>query len=175
MNKRWFKTVILLFLFLAQTAAQNESELDLVGQKLSRQLETKMPGWKHKRGEPIPGSKNVLIEFWSFSNRVVKISIVPYRSAQEAREVLRGFKKYNTQKEELTGLGDDAYGSGYGFSNVTFTKGKFIVYVSTYAEVDSDPDARMLNQMERGNRERAEMRRLSREFGKHLADAIDLP
>ena len=157
-----------------QAVAQAPVDLDRLDDKLIRHVESEMPGWKHKRGEPIPGSKNVLIEFWSFSNRVVKISIVPYGSAQEAREVLQRFKKYNIQKEELTGLGDDAYGSGYGFSNVTFTKGKFIMYVSTYAEVDSDPDARMLSQVERGNRERAEMRRLSREFAKHLADAMDL-
>lgn len=72
MNKRWLKPLILLILFLSQSAAQNESELDLVGQKLSRHLEMKMPGWKHKRGEPIRGSKNVLIEFWSFRTGLSK-------------------------------------------------------------------------------------------------------
>ncbi len=175
MNERWLKPLILLILFLSQSTAQNESELDLVGQQLSRHLEMKLPGWKHKHGEPIRGSKNVLIEFWSFSNRVVKVSIVSYGSAQEAREVLKGFKKYNAKKEDLSGLGDDAYGSGYGLSNVTFAKGKFIVYVSTYAEVDSDSDARSLSQDERGQREKSEMRRLSREFAKHIAEARDLP
>jgi len=47
--------------------------------------------------------------------------------------------------------------------------------VSTYAEVDSDPDARMMSRAQRGERERSEMKRLSKEFAKHMTDAIDAP
>ena len=75
----------------------------------------------------------------------------------------------------MKGLGDEAYGWGYGMSNVVFTRGKSIVYVSTYAEVDSEPEARSLSQAEKGEREKSEMRRLSREFAKHMVSAIDLP
>ncbi len=172
------RIIVALFLscfFLSQAAAQDQSELDRLGDKFNRHLETRMSGWKHKRREPIQGSKNVLIEFWASSNRVVKVSVVPYKSAQEASEVLRGFLKYDTQKEELKGFGDEAFGWGYGMSNVVFTRGKLIVYVSTYAEVDSDPEARSLTERERGERERVEMRRLSREFAKLMADAMNLP
>jgi hypothetical protein len=88
---------------------------------------------------------------------------------------LKGFLKYESQKEELKGYGDEAYGWGYGTSRVVFRRGRFIVYVSTYAEVDSDPDARSLSQSEKGEREKSETRRLNREFAKHILTAIDLP
>jgi hypothetical protein len=134
-----------------------------------------MRQWKHKRGESIEGSKNVVIEFWSFSNRVVKVSIIPHTSADEARQALLDFVRYDRDKEEIKGLGDNAYAWGYGLSNIVFRRGRLNVYVSAYAEVDSDPDARMLSQVERGERERLEMKRLSKEFAKHMVDAIDLP
>jgi hypothetical protein len=175
MKSRIFVVLVLSGLFLGHSAAQSQSDLDMLEDKLSRHLETKMPGWKHKRGEPIQGSKNVLIEFWAFSNRVVKVSIIPQKSAEEAREKLQSFANNTREAEELRGLGDQAYTWGYAGSNVVFRRGRFAVFVSTYAEVDSDPDARMLSQSERVERERSEMRRLSKEFAKHMAAAIDLP
>jgi hypothetical protein len=176
MKSRIFVVLVLSGLFLSQgAAAQDESELNTLDDKFRHLVATKMPGWKHKRVAPMMHSANVRIQVWSFPNRAVKISIVPYKSAQEAGEVLRGFIKYESQKEELKGLGDEAYGWGYGRSNVVFTRGKSIVYVSTYAEVDSEPEARSLSQAEKGEREKSEMRRLSREFAKHMVSAIDLP
>jgi len=167
--------LILLVGLVGQAAAQNDPDFDRLQEKLTRHLETKMPGWRHRRGEPIEGSKGVLTEFWLFSNRIVKTSVVKYDSAQRAQEVLQGFAKYESQKAELKGLGDEAYSWGYGMSDVVFRKGRFIVNVSTYAEVESDPDARTLSQSERSAREKSEKKRLSEEFSKHLATAIDLP
>ena len=116
-----------------------------------------MPGWKHKRGEPMLGSKNVIEDFWSISNRVIKISVLPHKSAEEAREALRAFVKYDREREEIKGLGDESYAWGYGLSNIVFSKGRFTFYVSTTANVDRDADARSLSQRERGERERLEM------------------
>jgi hypothetical protein len=175
MKKRLPIAFLLLGLLVITAIAQSDADLDRLDAKVNEHLERKMPGWKHKRGEPMEGSKNVLIEFWSTSTRAVKVSVVPYASAQAAEGVLKGFLKYESQKEELKGYGDEAYGWGYGASRVVFRRGRFIVYVSTYAEVDSDPDARSLSQSEKGEREKSEMRRLNREFAKHILTAIDLP
>ena len=117
----------------------------------------------------------MLIRRWGSSNRVVSISVVPHKSANEARQALIDFVKYDRRTEKLNGLGDEAFGWGYGQANVVFRRGRFNVYVNTYAEVDADPDAKTLSSEQRGERERLEMRRLSREFARHMVSAIDLP
>ena len=107
--------------------------------------------------------------------RVSKFRSFPYKSAQEAREVLRGFLKYESDKEELKGLGDEAYAWGVRRANVVFIRGKFIVYVEAGCNIDADPNAQMLSAQERFEREKTELRRLSREFANHVSTAIDLP
>jgi hypothetical protein len=175
MTKRIFVALILSSLCISQARAQGLVDLDRLEEKLSRHIETKMPGWKHTRGEPMLNSPNVLIEVWSFPEKGVKVQIVPYKSAQEAREVLRGFLKYERDKEELTGLGDEAYAWGVKKADVVFVRGKFIVYVEAGANIDADPDARKLSGPERFEREKTEVKRLSKEFAQHMVSAIDLP
>lgn len=172
--------VIIVFLLLTvlsplQAVAQSPVDLDRLDEKLSSHVDTKMPGWNHRRGEPIAGSTNVLIEIWPSPNRQVNVSIIPHKSPEAARAAMREGVKYERQKEALMGLGDEAYAWGYELANVKFTRGRFNVYVSAGANVYEDLDARTLSEAERRGREYSEMRRLSREFAKHLADAIDLP
>lgn len=158
-----------------QAVAQGPLDLDGLDNKLSRHIETKMPGWKHKRGEPITGSVNVLEETWSFPNRNIKVSIIPHASPAQARAAIREGVKYEREREALKGLGDEAYAWGYRLSNVVFTRGRFNVYVSGGANIYEDPDAQTLSEFERRSREYSEIRRLSREFAKHLVEALDLP
>ena len=156
--------------------AQNSAELNVLDEKLTRYFEEKMPDWKHQRVEPIAGSgDNVLIEFWSFAYRKVKVSILLHRSVEEAQQVMQNHVRYAIDKEILTGLGDEAVASAYAASLVAFRRGKFTVYVSTTADVDSDADARSLNQEQLLERERSEMKRWSREFAKHVVNAMDAP
>lgn len=173
--KKLFLGLAFAGIFLTVAAAQDQSDLDQLDAKTTRHVETKMPGWRHRRGQPIKGSEGVLIERWGSSNRVISISVVPHKSAGEARQALVDFVKYDRKVEKLNGFGDEGFAWGYGQANVVFRRGRFNVYVSTYAEVDADPDARTLSSEQRGERERLEMRRLSREFAKHMVSAIDLP
>lgn len=165
----------LLSLFVSPARAQDNPDLNHLDDKVSRHLESKMAGWTHKRGEPIQGSKNVLVEFWSFSNRVVKISILPQKSAQAVREKMQSFVRITPEAQELKGFGDEAYSWGYEGSNVVFRRGRVAVFVSTVAEVNADPDIQALSKSERDKRMKSEMRRLSQEFAKHVATAIDAP
>jgi hypothetical protein len=165
----------LLSLFVSPVRAQDNPELDKLHDKVSRRLESQMVGWTHKRGEPIQGSKNVLVEYWSLSNRVVKISIFPQKSAQAVREKMQSFVRITPEAQELKGFGDEAYSWGYEGTNVVFRRGKAAVFVSTVAEVDADPDIQGLSKAERSERMKSEMRRLSQEFAKHVAAAIDSP
>lgn len=175
MQRQLFVTLVFLILFVGLAYGQTDAELDRIEEKVSRHLENKMPGWKHKHGEPIRGSEGVLVDFWFSATRNVKISIVRYETVQRAREAFQEFRKYEFKIEELHGFGEDAYCWGYALSNVKFRRGRFIIYLSTAADVDSDSDARSLTKQEKGDRERSEMKRLSREFAKHVATAMDLP
>ena len=49
------------------------------------------------------------------------------------------------------------------------------MYVSTVADVDDDADVRTLTQSKKNERVRTEMKRLSKEFVKHVSTAIDIP
>ena len=120
MKNRVLAAFVFLIL-LGHASAQKTAELNRLDEKLARHLETKMPDWKHERGEPIAGSDDsVLIEFWSFSNRKVKVSILLHDSVEQAQQVIENHARYSFNKETLTGLGDEAYASGYGSSLMAF-------------------------------------------------------
>lgn len=175
MRIRIFAALVLSVLLFGHTFAQDQADLDRLDQKFTQYFERILPGWRHERVEPVMKTENVLIEFWSFSNRKVKIAVIRHKSADEAREVLQRHAKYTLNREELSDLGDEAHAGGYGSGDVAFRKGNLTIYISTTADVDSDADARVLSQSERFEREKSEMRRLSREFAKHAATAIDQP
>lgn len=176
MKQRVLIAFVLLPILLGYLYAQASAELDRLDEKLTRHFEKAMPNWKHERVEPIAGSgDNVLIEFWSFSNRKVKVSVLLHKSVAQAEEVIKDHAKYSLNKQTLTGLGDEAYASGYGSSDVAFRKGKFTVYFSTTADVDADADAQELTQLQRTEREQAEMQRWSREFAQQVVTAMDTP
>jgi hypothetical protein len=175
MKNRVAVIFVLGTLLLSQALAQDRSKLDALDEKVKRDFEKSMPEWKHERVEPVVKSENVLIEFWSFENRKVKVSILPHESVEKAHEVFKNHERYSANKEVLNGVGDEAITSGYGSADVAFRRGRFTVYVSTSADVDADADARSLSQSERFNREKSEMVRLSRAFAKQMARVLDAP
>jgi hypothetical protein len=175
MKKQIFLPVIFSALFLAPAVAQQQTELDQAGDKLSRCLAAQMPGWQHKRGTLIQGSKDAIVEFWTFSNRVVKVSMVQRESVEDARERLMRFAQEEADARELKGFGDEAYSWGDEGANIIFRRGKYTVYVTTIADVDRDADAPALSREQKRERRKSEMKRLSKEVAKHAANAIDAP
>jgi hypothetical protein len=175
MRNRALAVFAFLIFAVSYVLAQDRPELETLDQKIQRHFEKVLPAWKHERVEPIVKSENVLIEFWSLANRKVKISILPHNSVEQAKETFKNYERYSINKEVLRELGDEAVAYGYGSSDVAFRRGKYTVYIRAAADIDSDPDARSLNQSQRFERERSEMRRLGREIAKHLADALDAP
>ena len=123
MKQRVFVAFVLLPILLGYVCAQASAELDRLDEKLTRHFEKAMPNWKHEPVEPIAGNgDNVLIEFWSFSNRKVKVSVLLHKSVGQAEEVMQNHAKYSFNKLTLTGRGDEAYASGYGSSDVSFRR-----------------------------------------------------
>ncbi|HZI88339.1 MAG TPA: hypothetical protein VFD48_16010 [Pyrinomonadaceae bacterium] len=175
MKTRVAAIFVLSMLLVSQALAQDQSKLDALDEKVRRDFEKTLPEWKYERVEPVGKSENALIEFWSFANRKVKISILPHESVEKASEVFKNHERYSFNKEVLNGLGDEAVASGYGSADVAFRSGKYTVYISTVADVDADEDARSVSQSDRSKREKSEMVRLSREFARHIARVLNGP
>jgi hypothetical protein len=166
--------VVLGTLLLSQARAQDRAKLDALDEKIRRDFAETMPDWKHERVDPIVKTEKVLIQFWSFAHRKVKVSILFHESVEKSHEVFKNYERYNA-KEVLSGLGEEAVASGYAAADVAFRIDKFTVYISTVADVDSDADAKSLSESERTTRERSEMVRLSREFARQVARVLDAP
>jgi hypothetical protein len=167
--KRHPVPVFILFALLLSSAFAQQTWEDQLDEKLVQHFKKTMPDWTHERVEPIVGSKNVLIQFWSFSNRKAKVSILLHDSVEKAREVIQNHVRYSFTSETLTGIGDEAYSSpGHASSMVAFRRGKFTVYIFTPADVDPGPDAQT-----RLEREKEEVERLSRELAKQVVAGID--
>jgi len=162
---------LLVFGVLASTAmSQDDSELERLADKVTQHIATQMTGWQHKR--LIQPSKDVIIDFWTSPNRIVKISMMQRKSVEEAHDNFVKLPSEEPNTRELKGLGDEAYSWGYRQSNIAFRRGKYTVYVSTNAEVDRDADAGALSREQQSERRISEMIRLSSEFARHAAAVI---
>lgn len=93
MRSRTLIAVALSALCFSHALGQDKPDLDRLDETFSHHLQSKLPGWKHERGEAMQGSTNVLIQYWTFENRRIKITIIPQKSAQEAREKCNSFQE----------------------------------------------------------------------------------
>jgi|SRR5881394_1178750 len=165
---------IAIMLVHGYASAQTDLDLDALDQKLQHQLETKMPGWEHRRIQPIEGSKGVLIQTWTMPNRGVRVVVSRAKSAAEAKESLERFMR-QVKGQPLSGFGDGAFVWGFDGSDLELRKGRYIFELNAGANVMADSDALRLTPAQRHERQQSELKRIIREFAKHAADAIDDP
>ncbi len=174
MNCRRILMPLLMVLALGPALAQDQPDLDRLDEKFRDHLKTKMPGWTYKRGEPIEGSRGVLIQNWSYPNRGVRIAVSSAKSAEEARQGMQILVKA-VKTRPLEGFGDEAYIWGFEGSDLEVRRGRFIIDLNAGADVEGDPDARTLTPAQKHIRQQAEVKRIIREFAKHAVEAADLP
>jgi hypothetical protein len=168
--------MIVIVGILRPALAQNlSSELSALAEKLERSIGQDMAEWKHERGEPVAKDSDVLIEYWRAPRRMVRIVVVPHRSAAEAKEALQGFAREKNAVKLSQGHGDESYSWGIDTSEVAFRKGRLTIYVSVAADTDRDPESKGLAPADRAKRRDTEQQRLRGEFAKHVTDSIDLP
>lgn len=166
--------LVLMVAALPVSATQGRFDLDKLNEKFVRHFEKVLPGWEHRRVQPADKDENVMIQFWSLGNRKIKISVLPHSSAEAARDALKSFVGSDPKRESLQ-FGDEGYAWGYGGGSIALRKGRLTIYIRGFADIDSDADARSLSQDQRFDREKAEIKRLSREFAKHAVNAVDAP
>jgi hypothetical protein len=144
------------FLMLASPsfAQQNlVADLDAISQVIEQAVNVKMPGWKHRRGEPIGGSKGVLVESYSSKDATIKLSVIPYASSEEAASRMKDFAAKGDVSEKLSDLGDEGCAWGYRGSKFAFRRRNLNIFVSIEAD-DMDKE------------------KVSKQFAKLVADAI---
>lgn len=174
MNLRLILMPLLMALALGQTLAQDQPDLDRLDEKFRAHLKTRMPGWTYKRGEPIEGSKGVLIQNWHYQNRGVRIAVKEMKSVEAARQAMQLIVR-DAHAKPLQGFGDEAYVWGFEDSDLEVRRGRYVFDINAGADVARDPDARTLTRAQQHARQQAEVKRIIREFAKHLVNATDLP
>jgi hypothetical protein len=95
---------VLLGGMLSSTSVRAQADLDNVDEKFRHQIKEVMPEWKCKRGKPMSEGENILVQFCAFSDRTVMISVMPFRSAQEARQALQESRDTPQTKKRCAAL-----------------------------------------------------------------------
>ena len=174
--KRLFSILVCaLSLIMTCVVSAQTSDLDRLDAKLRKHLENKMPGWSYQRVEPMQGSTGILIQVWKMQNRAVRIVAVPKKSAAEARESMANFPRNVKEARPWSEAGDEGYAWGYELRQIHFRRGKIVFDVEVGADVVGDADAMNLTPAERRAREKAEVKKWTKEFANHVVDAVDAP
>ncbi len=155
--------IILAVLALAQT--QGKEDLDGLSEKITTHLESKLPGWQHRRLPPFgtPESK-VVVQVWSIPNRIVKVAVAVRGSVDDAKKEIRSFLQFRRDPQELTGFGDEAFLPERNGASLVLRKGRYVIYLSIVLFVEEDPDAQKLTKAEQEARAKAETERILKEF-----------
>jgi len=164
--------IILTVLALAQS--QQKEDLDGLSEKISSHLESKLPGWQHRRLPPFgtPESK-VVVQVWSIPNRIVKVAVAVRGSVEDAKKEIRSFLQFRREPQELTGFGDEAFWPERNGDDLVLRKGRYVIYLSIVVYVEEDSDAQNLTKAEQQARTKADTERILKEFARQFS-AIEL-
>jgi len=176
MQRKTSKTLTLCALFClqivvsVQTLGQGPADLDRIDSQIHTHFQSALPGWTYRRVDPFTPGSNILIQVWSNGNRTVKLAISVNQSVQTAKDELRHFVQSVRGPEALKGLGDEAYTSGLESSDIVLRRGRYVIYVNAFAEVEGDADSATLTRSERSQRRKTEQQRLGKEFARRATE-----
>lgn len=165
----------LILAMLAVVQSQTKVDLDRLSEKISSQLESKLPGWQHKRVEPFgtPESK-VVVQSWFVPNRNVQIAIAVRESVEAAKKEIRSYLEFRREPKTLTGFGDEAFLPEPNGPQVVLRRGRYVIYISTVLFIEEDADAQGLTKSELQARQKTEVERILTAFATQMS-AIELP
>lgn len=153
-----------------QAVGQGRADLDRLDTQIRNHFRDKLSGWTYQRVQPFTPASNILVGFWSLGNRKVKIAVSVHNYDQEAKDELKHFVQSVRGPEALKGFGDEAYTSGLESSDIVLRKGRYVIYINTFADVEGDSDAASLTRAERNQRRKTEQQRIGKEFAKYLVE-----
>jgi hypothetical protein len=167
------KTLINFALVLATLASvavgQGKADVDRLGEKIAKQLESRLAGWHYKRVEPFGPGSTIVVQSWSTTNRIVKVTVAVRESVEDAKKEIKSYLQFRREPEQLTGFGDEAFAPERNGSNIVLRRGRYVFYISTVADIDDEPDVRNLSRAELETRRKAEVQRIGKEFARQLS------
>ena len=167
--KTLMSTALILATLVSVTWAQGKPDLDRLDEKIRSQLELKLTGWRHKRLPPFGGTSTVMDQTWSSGNRIVTVAVAVRQSVEDAKKEIKSFLQGRRQPEQLSGFGDEAFAPERDGSSIVLRRGRYVIYISTVADIEGDADARNLSEVELAGRRKSEVKRIGREFAKQLS------
>lgn len=163
--------LMILFGASFDTRAQEQEpspQLKKIAESLEPAMKERLPEWEFERAPALFGSPTVLIEFWSLRGRKVKVSILLHSSELEASEAIRKFVAAEHMKQNISGIGDEAYTWGYE-NAVAFRKRNLTVYVSANSQIPAEATS---NQADQSKLERDEESALNKSFARIISNAL---
>lgn len=160
---------LILTALVSVMIGQGKADVDRLGETMARQLQSGLPGWKCTPVEPFGPSSNIVVQMWSSENRIVKVTVAIRQSVEDAKKEIRSFLQFKRESQELSGFGDEAFAPERDGSNIVLRKGRYVIYISTVANVEMDADVHNLSQAEQENRRKSEVQKIGREFAKQLS------
>lgn len=91
---------------------------DRLEEKITKQLEARLAGWHYKRVEPFGPSSNIVVQSWSTTNRICKVTVAIRELVEDAKKEIRSFLQFRREPQELTGFGDEAFAPERDGSNI---------------------------------------------------------
>ena len=167
--KTLMSTALILATLVSVTLAQGKPDLDRLDEKIRSQIELKLPGWRHKRLPPFGGTSTVMDQTWSSGNRIVTVAVAVRQSVEDAKKEIKSFLQGRREPEQLSGFGDEAFAPERDGSSIVLRRGRYVIYISTVADIEGDADARNLSEVELAGRRKSEVKRIGREFAKQLS------
>ena len=167
--KTLMSTALILATFGSFTLAQKKPDLDRLDEKIRSHIELKLPGWRHKRLSPFGGTSTVLDQTWSSGNRIVTVAVAVRESVEDAKTEVKSFLQFRRDTEQLSGFGDEAFAPERDGSSIVLRRGRYVIYISTVANIEGDEDARNLSDVELAARRKSEVKKIGREFAKQLS------
>jgi hypothetical protein len=159
---------ILPLLLFSVAFAEGKIDLDQLEKMTSIQLESKLPGWRHKRLER-GASSNVLVQSWGSTNRSVMVVFIIHETAEGAKKEVRSFLQFKREPEELKGFGDEAFATDIYNSTIIMRRGRYVIYSSIVAHIEDDADAQNLSQIEQQTYWKNEIQKVGKLFVKELS------
>jgi hypothetical protein len=169
------KSLIMILVVLALGVGQEKADLAGLSEKISSQIQAKLPDWKsmspHTSGTLQSG---IVVQAWCVPHRNVQVAIAIRESVEAAKKEIRSYLQFRREAQILTGFGDEAFAPEPNGYQYVLRRGRYVIYISTVVYIEEDADALSLTEAERRARERAEVERILKEFAIQFS-AIDLP
>ena len=165
----------MILVVLALGVGQEKADLAGLSEKISSQIQAKLPDWKsmspHTSGTLQSG---IVVQAWYVPHRNVQVAIAIRESVEAAKKEIRSYLQFRREPRILTGFGDEAFAPEPNGYQYVLRRGRYVIYISTVLFIEEDADTQGLTKSELQARQKTEVERILTAFATQMS-AIELP